>query len=92
MNELISERPNVRLIFLLWKKHKGYCDACFPSLEAYIDMLEAFSSNHKRDMSDGRFFNNLFLNAESSIGYDGDSLKSILHYEVCDIIKRRLTR
>lgn len=91
MSELINERPSVRLVFLLWKRYKGYCDTCWPSIETYMDMLDAFSTNHKKEMSDGRFFNNLFLNAESSIGYDGDSLKAILHYEVCDIIKKLLT-
>lgn len=92
MNELIQERPAIRLIFLLWQRYKGYCGNCFPSIETYLDMLDAFSSNHKREMSDGRFWNNLYLNNESSIGFDGDSLKAILHYEVCDILKKRLTR
>lgn len=91
-NELINERPTVRLIFLLWQKYKGYCSNCFPTLESYLDMLDVFSTNHKKEWSDGRTFNNLFLNNESSVGYDGDSLKAILHYEVCDILKKRLTR
>lgn len=90
--ELINERPNIRLIFLLWQKYKKYCDNCFPSVEAYMDMLDMFSRNHTLENSDGRTFNHLFLNAESSIGYDGDSLKSILHYEMCDILKKRLTQ
>lgn len=92
MNDLINERPTVRLIFLLWKRYKQYCEHCYPNLECYLDMLDAFSTNHKKEMSDGRFFNHLFLNAESSIGYDGESLKGILHYEVCEILKGRLTR
>lgn len=92
MNELINEKPTIRLIFFLWKKYKGYCDDCFPSFEVYLDMIDSFSTNHKKDMSDGRFFNNIFLNSESSIAYDGENLRYILHYEVCDILKKCLTR
>lgn len=90
-NNLINERPSVRLVFLLWQKYKKHCDSCWPSIETYLAMLDAFSTNHKKEWSDGRFFNNLFLNAESSIGYDGDSLKAILHYETVDVIKKLLT-
>ncbi len=90
--ELINERPSVRLVFLLWQKYKQHCETCWPSIETYLAMLDAFSTNHKIEWSDGRTFNNLFLNNESSIGYDGDSLKAILHFEVCEVLKQRLTR
>lgn len=89
--EFINERPSVRLVFLLWQKYKGY-DNCFPGIGHYLELVDTFSNNHKLEMSDGRFFNHLFLNKESSVGFDGDELIDILHYETVEILKQRLTR
>jgi len=90
--ELINERPNIRLVFLLWQKYKKYECACFPHIGHYLELIDALSTNHKLEMSDGRFFNHLLLNNESSIGYDGEELIDILHYETVEILKKRLTR
>jgi hypothetical protein len=89
--ELILERPSVQLVFLLWKKYKGYGSE-FPHVGHYIELLDAFSTNHKMEMSDGRFFSHLLLNAESSVGWEGEELIDILHYETVEIIKRRLNK
>jgi len=89
--ELINERATVRLCFLLWKKYKGYGQE-FPHVGHYLEFIDAFSTNHKVEMSDGRFFSHLLLNNESSIAWEGQELIDILHYEACDIIKKRLTR
>ena len=89
--ELSNERPSVRLCFLLWKQYKGY-ESLFCTIGFYLELIDAFSTNHKMEMSDGRFFNHLLLNDESSIGYDGEELIDILHYEVVQILKKRLTK
>lgn len=90
-DELIYERPNIRLVFLLWYKFKGYGPE-FPHIGHYLELINAFSTNHKLEMSDGRFFTHLLLNAESSVGWEGEELIDILHYETVNIIKGRLTR
>ena len=89
--ELINERPSVRLCFLLWKRYKGYGKE-FPHIGHYLELINALSTNHKMEMSDGRFFSHLLLNAESSVGWEGEELIDILHYETVEIMKKRLTR
>lgn len=89
--ELINERPSVRLCFLLWKKYKGYDDS-FPHLGHLWEMIDVFSTNHKREWSDGRFFGHLIQNKESSMAWEGNEPLDILYYELVTIIKKRLTR
>lgn len=88
--EFINERPSVRLVLLLWKKYKGY-DDCFPHLGHLVEILSVFSRNHTKDNSDGRFFDNLLLNEESSLGWMGSEPIDILSYETASVIKQRLT-
>ena len=90
-SELINERSSVQLVFLLWKKYKRYGED-FCHIGHYLELIDAFSNNHRLEMSDGRFFNHLLLNNESTVGWDGVELIDILHYETCEIIKKRLTQ
>lgn len=92
MNEIINESPRIRLVFLLWQRYKKHCDSCWPNLETYTAMLDAFSRNHVKDYSDGRFFDHLLMNQDSSVMWNGDKLKDILHWEVIDVIKKRLAK
>lgn len=89
---LSEERPSVRLAFLLWKRYKGYNSTGGTPIGEYLEIIDTFSTNHKKEWSDGRFFGHILLNHESSVAWEGEELVDILHYEACEIIKKRLTR
>jgi len=72
-----------------WKQIKGYPSPQTLTIGEIIELLIATSSHLHHEESDGRFFNNIMINNESVISWDGDELIDILLYEAIESIKKR---
>ncbi len=75
----------------LWKTKKKYPLDEEVNVGQVIELLIATSYNLHKDNSDSRFFNNILVNAESVIAWDGEELIDMLFYEVIQNIKRLIS-
>lgn len=82
--------PAIRDFIEVWKKRKGYTTQTLNIGEA-IEYIIGYSRNLKIEYSDGRFFNNILINGESTIAWDGRELIDSLFYEVEQITKHLLS-
>jgi hypothetical protein len=88
---LSSDLPQtIKDFILLWKQTKGYSNPDSLDVGEVIELLIATSHNLRHEESDGRFFNNILMNEESLIAWEGEELIDILFYEVIQNIRHRL--
>ena len=84
--------PAVSKFILLWKKRKGYDQTETLTIGECIELLVATTYNLHLEDSDGRFFNKILTNSESSVSWDGDELVDILIYEVIHAVYSRIAK
>lgn len=80
-----------RAFILMWKKRKYKNETPTLTVGEVIELLIGVTHNLHFEESDGRFFNNLLMNNESSIGWEGlgGELIDILFYELRQALKTR---
>ena len=89
--EIILAQNTVSSLFIkAYKACKKYPNANVLLLGEAIEILAAVSTNLHKEYSDGRFFNWVLMNTESSIAWDGEQLLDILFFEIEENVKRRL--
>jgi hypothetical protein len=83
-----------RQLILIWKKRKHYTEEPTLSLGEVIEYLIGISYTFHHDFGDGRFFNNILINNESVIAWDGepDELIDVLFYEVRAMLHKAFSR
>lgn len=81
---------SISKFILIWKSNKGYDSDDNLTIGQTIELLVATTYNLHKDHSDGRFYDKLLLNEESSIGWQGEELIDILFYEAAKNIEKRL--
>jgi hypothetical protein len=88
--ELITRE---RAFILLWKKRRYHNEVPILTIGEVIELLIGVTHNLHFEESDGRFFNNILLNNESSIGWEGmgGELIDILFYELRQALKTRFS-
>jgi hypothetical protein len=79
---------NVRLFIEVWQRKKGYTISPVLSYGHLVELQMAVSNNLHYEESDPRFFNNILINNESVIGWEGQEPIDIVAYEVIQNIKR----
>lgn len=70
-----------------WLKRKGYREL---TLGIIIELLIDISPNLHKEDSDGRFFNNILMNEESVVGWDGKEIFDIVWFEDVYWIKQKI--
>lgn len=81
---------NEKEFLFIWKKRKYNDENPYLTIGECLELLVALTSNLKFDMSDGRFFNNMLINTESIVGWEGKELIDILFYELKLALRRKL--
>lgn len=78
----------------MWRGRKQYNLTADLSVGECIELLIAFSYNLHFEFSDGRFFNNILINGESVIAWDGiapqNELIDILWHEARTALLKRM--
>lgn len=82
----LSEKGQQEVLY--WLKKKQYREL---NLGVCIELLADISYNLHSDDSDGRFFDNILINHESVVGWDGQELINIIWFEICQNIKNLLS-
>jgi hypothetical protein len=86
--DLTTADPRIVTFITHWKQKKGYSSPDQLLLGEVIELLIATTRNLHHEDGDGRFFNHLLTNNESSVGWDGQELIDILYYEVQEALKK----
>lgn len=90
-NETWEQTPSLVKAFIVhWKQKKYPSESPFLTLGQCIELLFYVSRNYRQEDSDGRFFNHVISNNESSIAWEGETLIDILYYECVQVIKQRI--
>jgi hypothetical protein len=91
LNQWAETPPRVQAFIISWKKRKGYAhESPLLTLGQAIELSIAFGYRFHQDFSDGRFFNNILINEECVIAWDGDELLDTLYYAIVQDIKKRM--
>ena len=68
---------NIYSFIMTWKDKKSYSSEPTLSIGEAIELLVALSYGFHMEYSDGRFFNKILVNDESTIAWDGEELIDI---------------
>jgi hypothetical protein len=79
---------------LIWKRRRNYGESMELSIGECIELLIGASYNFHRDFADSRFFNNILINHESTIAWDGepDELIDNLFYELRSVLHKAFSQ
>lgn len=81
----------VKNFIMIWKSRK-YDDIPSLTIGQLLELLLATSNSFHTNYSDGRFFNNILVQNEAIVAWDGDELIDTLWYEVVENIQTILVR
>lgn len=85
---LLLAPPDVLKFIEIWQKETSRPVTQLLCLCDVLDLLMTFSTRKHKDWSDGRTFNNILINEESILGWDGEDKLYIFWYELVLVLKR----